>query len=165
MKAIAREPEIRAALVAHPELTDRQIGKLLDIRLWSKVRLVREAVAAEEPAPPPAAKPPQILADDVPAASDAPARQRSAIAVHAVIVCANCGREGTPADADPTRCKACHAGGAEWRARWPTPPRSAAAEVALALLSEATDPAAGERLRRRYLRARAVDWKILEVKS
>jgi hypothetical protein len=42
-----REPEIRAALLEHPELDDRAIGKLLDIRLWSKVRLVRKAMATE----------------------------------------------------------------------------------------------------------------------
>lgn len=142
-----REAEIRAAIAAHPELDDRQIGRLLDIRLWSKVRLVRAAMAAERadaaartcptcgyvaktvgglavhdarrhivraappaPAPPAPAPPPvAILADDVPAATDAPAPRQPVIAPNPVIVCTNCGREGTPAAADPTRCKACGA--------------------------------------------------------
>lgn len=106
--SIPREAEIREALANNPDLTDRQIARLLDIRLWSKVRRVRELLAAEAAATPVV----EVL----------PAPRLPQIAAHPTVICGNCGREGTPADADPTRCKACHAGGAAARAAWPTPP-------------------------------------------
>jgi hypothetical protein len=52
-----RETEIRQALVAHPELDDRQIGRIAGVNRWSRVRLVREALAAEAPPPPATAAP------------------------------------------------------------------------------------------------------------
>jgi hypothetical protein len=47
------EPKIRQAIAAHPELDDRQIGRIVGINRWSKVRLVRAAMAAEARAPQP----------------------------------------------------------------------------------------------------------------
>lgn len=157
-----RESEIRAAIVAHPELNDRQLGKLLDIRLWSKVRRVREALAAEAPAP----APPRLLAPDVPAASDVVTPRQPVIALHQVIVCANCGREGTPAERQPDWCKACASDptAAGYRAAWPRPELSPAAQISLDLLASFADnPAAADLLRRRYLRYRAADYHILEA--
>jgi hypothetical protein len=183
-----REPAIRQALVERPDLTDRQIAKLLDIRLWSKVCLVREIMAAEASPPPPwacascgAAETPAISdptrceacvratnappapAPDVPAASDLAPRQ-PVIVANPTAICANCGREGTPAPDHLEWCKACHAGGASVRARWPAPPRSPGVDLALALLNETDNPFIAERLRRHYLRARAADYGILEVR-
>lgn len=151
-----REDEIRAALREHwPALNYRQIGKLLDVRLWSKVRLVHQAMLAE-------VTPVEILADDVPAATDVSAPRLRQIAVNPVICCERCGREGTPANDRPTWCKPCASGMGEARAAWPTPPTSAGAQTALALIPTA-DAAALSHLRRHYLRARAIDFGILEA--
>lgn len=66
-----REAEIRQALAEHPELDDRQIGAIAGIRRWSKVRLVREAMAAEaaQAAPPPA---PAAVVEETPPAPRCP---------------------------------------------------------------------------------------------
>ena len=109
-----REPDIRHAIAGHPELTDRQIATRLGMRCWSKVRLVRAAIAAEVNPPPPVSLPVSLLAPD-----DAAPRQ-PVIAANPTVVCANCGREGTPAPAQPAWCKPCWAGGADWRATWPS---------------------------------------------
>ncbi len=44
-----RAATIRAAILAHPALSDRAIAKLLDLRLWSKVKQERAAMQAERP--------------------------------------------------------------------------------------------------------------------
>ena len=162
-----REMEIRAALAAHPDHTDRVIAHILGINRWSRVSRVRAALAAGEAPPPPpdpalicphpdcgfVAKTPgglgvheaashrrpaataaelagearvyhgtqpepvALLADDVPAASDAPP-PTPPIVPSAVIVCGNCGKPGTPAPSRPDWCKACATSpeAAAWRA-------------------------------------------------
>lgn len=46
-----RAAQIRAAILAHPELDDRAIAKLVDLRLWNWVRQIRAALAAPEGPP------------------------------------------------------------------------------------------------------------------
>jgi len=84
------------------------------------------------------------------------------VAIRPTIICANCGREGTPASAHPTWCKACAAGADEVRGAWDPPPPSPQTQAALAMIERA-GPNRIDGSRLTYLRLRAQDYANQEA--
>lgn len=143
---IETDAAIREAILADPDLNDRQIAALVERRLrtriggHTRVRQIRAELhaAPDEPPPPPTPGP--------------------------LVLCRNCDREGTPSPRDPTLCKACGISPetAAHRARQ-FPPRSTGAQVALDILGRTTDPYIAHAARRAYVRERAADFGILQT--